>query len=305
MAKSRLDAAFEVHLGDNCIFIHNSNVKPANRDEIIAKLAAQRPELEESGLTEERFQRFQDCNKAAFHDTTIRTTVLPIVTGESNTIAANTTTANTTTANDLSFCNLEHLTDGSLAKPVSSFCDGLLPAQIDLQIREDLGRYIVPSKKPMVLCLPNFFLEGVEKDWDVAKRRGCYCGTLAARGVYKLRSYVDPDTALDNKAYTIVATFHKEGSLKLFTIHPTQFRNDVIAYHMTVLGTFNMNDDLESFRKGVRALRNARNWAMEQRKNLANAANAKRRAPLPAHWSTMKGKYLPPHMKLTNKICIA
>ena len=277
MAKSRLDAAFEVHLVDNCIFINNSDVKPANRDEIIAKLAAHRPELEESSLTEERFQRFQACNKAAYHDATIRTTVLPIVTGESNTIAAN-----TTTANDLLFCNLKNLTDGSLTKPVSTFCDGLLPAQIDLQIREDLGCYIVPSKNPIVLCLPNFFLEGVEKEWDVAKRRGCYCGTLGARGVYKLRSYVDPDTALDNKAYTIVATFHKEGSLKLFTIHPTQFRNDVIAYHMTVLGTFIMTDELESFRKGVRALRNARNWAMEQRENLANTANARRRAALPA-----------------------
>ena len=141
-------------------------------------MAAHRPELEESGLIWERFQRFQDCNKAAFQDATIKATVLPIIAGKSN----------TTTANDLIFGNLENLTDGSLTKPVSSCCDGFLPVQIDLQIREDLGRYIVPSKKPIILCLPNFFLEGVEQNWDVAKRWGCHCGTLGAHGVYKLHS---------------------------------------------------------------------------------------------------------------------
>ena len=272
MVQTKLDDAFDVHLVDNRIFINNRKVKPENRDEIIGKLAAHMSKLEESDITEEKFERFQDRNEGALKDPTIMSTVLPIITGE----------ANTTTANGLSFNDLEHLTDGSLTKSVSSCCDGLLSVEIDLQIRQDLGRYIVPSKKTITPCLPNFFLEGVSHDWKVAKRLGCYCGTLGARGIYKLRSYMDPYTALDNKAYTIVATFCGDGSLKLFTVHPAQFGNDEIAYYMTSLRTYVMTEDLESFRKGVRALRNARSWAMEQRKTLADAANAKRRAPLPA-----------------------
>lgn len=97
-----------------------------------------------------------------------------------------------------------------------------------------------------------------------------------------LRSYIDPNTALDNRAYTIVVTYHREGTLKLFTIHPAQFGNDKIAYYMVSLSSFFITDNLDSFSKGVRAFRNARDWAMEQRQDLANAANAKRRGSLPA-----------------------
>lgn len=100
--------------------------------------------------------------------------------------------------------------------------------------------------------------------------------------MYKLREFVDPDTALDNKAYTIVATYHGEGALKLFTIHPAKDKDDEVAYYMTLLGAFFMDTDLESFRKGVRALRNARDWAKEQREALADSANAMSRAALSA-----------------------
>lgn len=85
-------------------------------------LAACRSKLEESGLTEEKFKRFQDCNKVATQDATMMSTVLPMITGE----------ANITTANSISFFDLEDLTDGTITKPVASCCDGLLPDQIDL-----------------------------------------------------------------------------------------------------------------------------------------------------------------------------
>ena len=105
---------------------------------------------------------------------------------------------------------------------------------------------------------------------------------MGARGVYKLRSFIDPDTALDNKAYTIVATYHKGGTLELYTIHPARFGYNGITYYMALLDKFLMDFNLDSFSKGVRALRNARDWAMEQRKKMADDANAKRRALLPA-----------------------
>ena len=124
MTKTELDDAFELHLVDNRIFIDNTDVEPGNKDDIIGKLAAHRSKLEESGLTKERFKRFQDLNKIAIEDATMMSTVMPLITGKPD----------TTTANSLSFSELEDLTDGSLTKPVASCCDGLLPGQIDLRI---------------------------------------------------------------------------------------------------------------------------------------------------------------------------
>lgn len=248
---TRLDRAFEKHITDHRIFI-NSRVKPANMAEIIGKMVSLRPESEELGLTQEKFDWFEDCNAKATSDPTMMSTVLPIISGYAN------VTTDAIIVNGLSLDKLEALTDGSLVKAVSSCCDGLLPIELDPQIRKDLGHHIMPSSKTIGPCLPNFFVEGKVDNWLLAKRQGCYCGTLAVRGVHQLRSYVDPDTALDNKAYVIVATYHKEGTLKLFTIHPTRYKDDEISYLMTPVDTYNMNINLESFQKGVRALRNAR-----------------------------------------------
>lgn len=267
----QFDEAFEVHLLNNRIFIQDSNVEPDNKDEITQRMAAQRPGLEESGLTMEKFQQFKSYNRTASKDDTIMSTMLLIITGNADAI-------DVMTVNSLSFGDLEDLTDDSLMEPVSSCCDGLHPLEIDAQIRQDLAHYIVPSRNIIAQCLPNFFIEGKIKIGPIARRQGCYCGTLGARGVYKLRSYVDPDTALDNSAYTVVATYHSEGTLKLYTIHPVRFPDGGIAYYMTCLDAFFITGNLNNFRRGVRALRNARNWAAEQRRVLANAANAKIRA---------------------------
>ena len=265
MGRTKYDDAFDLHLADHRIFIDNSDVEPENKAVIMSKLAAKRPESEESRLTTERFKRLQDQTRIALSDATMMSTVLPIITG----------VADTTTANNLLFGNLENLTDKSLTKPVASCCDGLLLDRIDPQIRKDLGHYIIPSTKPIILCLPNFFMEVVSREWKVAKRQGFHCGALGARGVCQLRSYVDLATALDNNAYTVVATYNGQGILQLFAIHLARFGSGDIAYYMTLLGGFFMNDNLESFRTGVRALRNARDWAKEQRQTLADAANAK------------------------------
>lgn len=248
---TRLDRAFEKHIMDHRIFI-NSRVKPVNMAEIIGKMVSLTPESEELGLTQEKFDRFEDCSAKATSDPTMMSTVLPIISGYAN------VTTNAITVNGLLLDKLEALTDGSLVKAVSSCCDGLLSMELDPQIRKDLGPHIMPSSKTIGPCLPNFVVEGKVDNWLLAKRQGCYCGTLAARGVHQLRSYVDPDTTLDNKAYVIVATYPKEGTLKLFTIHPTRYKDDEISYLMTPVDTYNMNINLESFQKGVRALRNAR-----------------------------------------------
>jgi len=110
----------------------------------------------------------------------------------------------------------------------------------------------------------------------VARRQALYDGALAARGVHKLRSYIDPETASDNNAYTITSTSHGgTGTLAIYTNHPTPSAepNNPIEFHMTQLRSFAMTDILDTFREGASALRDARDWAREERHKLITSAN--------------------------------
>ncbi|KAL9125422.1 MAG: hypothetical protein Q9217_005379, partial [Psora testacea] len=147
-------------------------------------------------------------------------------------------------------------------------------------IREELGPYIVPSTNTAAPYLPNFFTKGKGPNGNtiVYKRQALYDGALGARGIHELRSYVDPETAYDNNAYTITSTYHGgSGDLTIYKTHPT-LSNDaqnLTEYRMTQLNGWKMTGNPEAFRQGASALRNARNWAKEKREELMIAANGK------------------------------
>jgi hypothetical protein len=183
-------------------------------------------------------------------------------------------------AEDLPFGNLKDLTDGSLTKARPDFYDGSRPAELNKQVREELNNYIVPSTNKSAPCLPNFFAEGKGPTGSavVAKRQVLYDGAWGARGVHKLRSYVDPETAFDNNAYTITSTYHGgTGALKLYTTHAMlPIDSELpIEYRMTQLRGWDMTDNPDTFRQGSTALRNARDWAKGKREELITAANSR------------------------------
>ena len=98
--------------------------------------------------------------------------------------------------------------------------------------------------------------------------------------MHALRSFAKPESAVDNNAYTFTSTYaggSGSGLLNLYTMHPTASsvpgRN--LDFHMTQCRSFAMTDDIETFRKGTTALRNAREWALEQRTQIILAANHK------------------------------
>lgn len=285
---SAYDPAFKQHLIDHGVYPEGygglRNVQePHNWEEIQARLAMPRGSLSPSRFGREAFWNFKEKNEDALTENTVTSKVFPIIAG----------TTNIPSEQNLLFGNLKDLTDGSIAKAKPDFYDGTRPDELHKQIRADLGPYIVPSKKTTAPCLPNFFTEAKESDGSpaVCKLQALYDGALGARGVHELRSYVDGEASYDNNAYTITSTYHGgTGDLTIYSTHPILSNDPQIAveYRTTQLRGWKMTDAPNTFRQGASALRNARDWAQEQRKAIVAAANEKRKDPI----ATGNGKAL-------------
>ncbi|KAI9859913.1 MAG: hypothetical protein M1830_006246, partial [Pleopsidium flavum] len=266
---SAYDAGFEEHLINHGIHPEGySDIEPSNLDEINERLAQPRPSLSPSRLPPEVFRNFKRKNREALTEAMVRSSVFPIIAGD----------AHTPSGEDIPFNNLAPLTDGTISIPRPDFYDGSRPGQLDRRVREEIGPYITPSTGNAPL-LPNFFAEekGPKGRADVAKRQACYDGAIGERAMLHARSYVSgDDVAYDGNAYTITSTYQSGTStFTMYTVHPTQPTNPDGRpdYHMTQLRSFAMTDTIETFRQGVGAFRNARDWAKEQRDNAIARAN--------------------------------
>ena len=270
---SAYDPAFKQHLIDHGVYPEGygglRNVQePDNWEEIHARLAVPRASLSPSRFSREEFWDFKEKNEDALTEETVMSKAFPIIAG----------TAKIPSQQNLIFGNLKDLTDGSITKAKPDFYDGTLPAELHKQIRADLGPYIVPSKNTSAPCVPNFFTEGKGANASpaVCKLQALHDGALGARGVHELRSFIDGEASYNNDAYTITSTYHGgTGALKLYTVHPTLSTNPdrVIEFCMTQLNGWDMTGNANTFRQGASALRNARDWAQEERKKLIAAAN--------------------------------
>lgn len=274
---SAYDRAFEQHLIDHGVYPHgydsdgeDGSVYPDNWEEINDRLAKPRPLLSPTQFPREEFRKFEKTNMQALTEATVMSKAFPIIVG----------TADIPSQENLPFGNFKDLTDGSITKAQPDFYDGSRAADLDKRIREELGPYVVPSTNTAAPCVPNFFTEGKGPNGNTAvcKNQALYDGALGARGIHELRSYIDPETAYDNNAYTITSTYHGgSGALKLYTTHrtPSTNPNRDYEFRMTQLRGWDMTDNPDTFRQGAGALRNARDWAKEKREELITAANGK------------------------------
>ncbi|KAM5437012.1 hypothetical protein MferCBS31731_005667 [Microsporum ferrugineum] len=246
--------------------------KPNNWSELNERLARPRASLSPSRFSDREFEEFVDADLNASKEKPIVRYAVPIIEGRADDIRC--------VGGDYPFGNLAPLTDGSLANAKPDHFIGARPEQLDPKIRDSLNKYIQPSTQSSLPIAPNFFLEAKGPDGPpiVATRQACYDGTLGARGMHKLQSYKQ-EPVYDNNAYTITSTY-LASNLKLYTIHPTPRESDGRPeYIMTQLNGWCMTGDLETFRKGATAYRNARDWAKEQRDKFINAANERHNQP--------------------------
>ena len=110
----------------------------------------------------------------------------------------------------------------------------------------------------------------------------------------RLQSYGQPEPVYDNNAYTITSTFDGR-LLSMYTTHPTVPTNPggQPEYHMNQLNSWGMTGNVETFRQGATAYRNARDWAKERRDEFIEAAN-ERVATLPQETSFESSGYSEP-----------
>lgn len=274
------DAAFAQHLADNGISLANrlpggGSRPPSNHAEIQSRLAPRRRSLSPSVFPDAEYERFMQQNDPAENGNSVMKDVFPLITGRSD----------IPHSGGFAFKNLKPLTDVKLQHACPESYDGCRPGELDRSVREQLGGYIVPLSNTSVPCLPTFFTEckGPTEPVPVGERQILYAGTLGARGVHQLKSFIDPTTALDNNAYVISVLYcSATGSLFFYAVRPIPSQNPQLRlpleYPMTLIKHFHLADSPENFREGVTAYRNAREWAQEKRDELVRAANAKARS---------------------------
>ena len=242
-------------------------MKPENWEEIHVRLRQRRPSLSPSKFSEEDFEKFVQADMDAAKEKQVTTSVIPIIEGNG--------TDTKCISGDTLFTNFEPLTDGTLVPGKPDIYYGARPEQLVRPVRDELGGQVVPSTQDSLPIAPSFFVEVKGPDGlpAVAKRQATYVGALGARAIHTLRSY-GQEPVYDHNAYTITSTY-LDGQLKMYSSHVTRpsLPGGRPEYFMTQLNAWSMTGNIETFRQGVTAYRNARDWAKEHRDEAIRMAN--------------------------------
>ncbi|KAG5994855.1 hypothetical protein E4U43_003165 [Claviceps pusilla] len=269
------DRVFQQHLIDHNIFPHlykfhdgSRPPKPENLDQIRRAMGQRRPSLSSSRFSDDDFQTFQLLVADAFNETELAPDIMRSIEGH--------VPDRRCRATNIAFKNLDYLTDGTIVPGQPDLYYGARPEQLSSQVRQEQSGKIVPSFRPELPILANFFLEvkGPDGIPSVAPRQACYNGALGARGMQSLQSYGQPELKYDNKAYTISATYQL-GQLTMYTSHPIPpcTPGERPGFAMTQVDTWALTGNADAFRQGASAFRNARDWAKEQRDAAIQQAN--------------------------------
>lgn len=275
------DSAFQQQLIDHTILPYGYTFpdgswppEPVNMDEIRQALGQRRASLSLSRFSNDDFNRFSRADASAVNETDVLSIVLPILEGDDIRV-------NNCVARDILFTNLGHLTDGGLVAGKPDLYHGARPELLHRNIRKQLNSQIVPSSQHNLPIVPNYFLEvkGPRGSSAVASNQACYVGALGARGMRSLQAYRQSEPPpYDGKAYTITSTYYG-GTLKIYTIHPiirppaVQVAEQAEAFSMTQVAAWCLTGNVDMFRQGVAAYRNARDWAKRQRDEAIKQAN--------------------------------
>ena len=258
---------FAQHLTDHQIHPIYSSHEP-DLTHITKALAVPRRSLSPSEFSDNAFKAFKEQSYRAKDEGDTLAGVVPTILGPQN--PGHPATWNTV------FRNLEHLTDGTIVPAKPDIYYGTYPEQLVRSVREKLSYHIVPSPVHDKPIAPNFFLEvkGPDGSAAVAARQARYDGAIGSRAMHSLQNYGKEEPIYDNNAYTFSFTFC-DGFLKLYAHHPTAptTKGGPPQYHMTQVDAWGLTGNVDTFRRGATAFRNARDLAKRHRDRFIQDAN--------------------------------
>lgn len=145
-------------------------------------------------------------------------------------------------------------------------------------VRQDLNKTVIPTSHGRAPAAPNFFVEAKAPRGgaDVAKRQACLDGAVGARAMHSLYNYGEDEPIYDGNAHAFSATYH-DGTLKMYAHHMTTptAEGRLPEYHITQINTWGMTGNIETFKRGAAAFRNARDIAQHHRETNIQAANTR------------------------------
>ena len=274
---SAYDKDFEQNLIDHGIYPKGyeysdgeSEPEPLNLESVREELSAPRPSLSPSRFTPSAFKSFARANDRVISEGKVMSDLLPVIRGN----------ADIPNEGNLAFTNFYSITNGLTVDAVPDLYDGAQPRDIGKTIREDLNKTIIPTNHTRAPVAPNFFVEAKAPRGgaDVAGRQACYDGALGVRAMHSLQNYGKEDATYDGNAYTFSSTYHSgTGTLQLNAHHMTAPKapGDRPEYHMTQVDGWMLTGNIDSFRRGATAFRNARDLAKRHRDTLIQDANVK------------------------------
>ncbi|KAI0506291.1 hypothetical protein F5B22DRAFT_660367 [Xylaria bambusicola] len=272
---SPYDRAFQQLLIDHGIYPDNYEYPsgqvlppPENLEEIMQTIVKPQPSLSPSRFTREDFEQFKRANARARKEWQVISDVIPIIEGK--------VMDSSYVSGQVPFTNLEDPTGGLLVPGNPDRYYGARPEQLDREVRIQLNKHIVPSTQHDLPIVPNFFLnvKGPGGTPEVAEHQACYDGALGARGMNSLQRYSDPEWDANNKAYTLTSTYQK-GHLNIYAIYPLSRASLEMPreYAMMQINAYAITGNIDNFRIGVGAYRNARDWAKQKRDEAIRRAN--------------------------------
>ncbi|KAI0196356.1 hypothetical protein F4808DRAFT_474360 [Astrocystis sublimbata] len=241
---------------------------PENLEEIIQVMAQPRLSLSPLFLTQRDFEDFTQKDADAYNEAQVMTSILPIIEGDVRN--------GRSVAGQILLTNLEDPTVDLLIPGNPDRYYGARPEQLDRRVRIQLGKHIMPSTQHDLPIVPNFFLnvKGPKGSPEVAENQACYDGVLGARGLNSLQAYSDSDLDSSSKAYTLTSTYQK-GLLKIYASYPLPRADPGMRreYAMMQVNAYALTGNIDNFRIGVSAYRNARDWAKQKRDEAIQRAN--------------------------------
>jgi hypothetical protein len=268
------DRDFQQHLVDHGVYPDEYEypdgsvpAKPNNWTSINQILTQPRASLSPSRFSDEEFRKFKRAAATVPKEKQVSESVIPIIEGKIADIKCR--------SGGIPFTNFDPLTDGTLKPGNPDIYYGARTEQVNRKVRDELSGRIIPSTQHDLPTAPNFYLaaKGPDGTLAVAERQACYDGALGARCMHSLLSYEQEERVYDN-AHTITSIY-LGGILKIYTSHLAQSSvpGGRPEYHMTQLGVYGLTHNIDVFRQGAAAYRNAADWAKMQRDDAIRQAN--------------------------------